>query len=102
MRAVQANPNITQRELADQLGVSLGQVNYQLKALKEKGFIKLENFIQSNNKFAYSHVITQRGLLEKINLTKAFFIRKKREFELIKDELDQLNSELEQATNKTS
>lgn len=102
MRALEANPQITQRELADKLGVSLGQMNYQLKALKEKGLVKLENFIRCNNKTAYSHIITTQGLLEKINLTRTFLVRKKQEFELLKDELAQLESELSQTKNKSS
>ena len=94
IRAIEANPDITQRQLASELGVSLGQVNYQLRALKEKGLIKLSNFIRSNNKMGYVHLLTPKGVTEKIKLTEEFLIRKKVEFNLIKKELKHLELEL--------
>jgi MarR family transcriptional regulator, temperature-dependent positive regulator of motility len=94
MRTIQQHPGITQRQLADELGVSLGQINYQLKSLKEKGLIKLGNFIRSDNKLAYVYILTPQGIAEKIQVTERFLERKRREFYMLKQELDTLESEL--------
>ncbi|MFN4043796.1 MarR family EPS-associated transcriptional regulator [Limnobacter sp.] len=94
LRAIEDNPDITQRQLAEKLGVSLGQINYQLKALKEKGLLKLGNFIRSDNKLAYVHLLTPKGMTEKIKLTESFIARKRAEFYLIQEELARLESEL--------
>lgn len=94
MRAIAENPNVTQRQLAEDLGVSLGQINYQLKALKDKGLVKLGNFLRSDNKLAYVNLLTPKGITNKVQLAEIFLIRKRQEFELIKRELEALEGEL--------
>lgn len=94
MRAIAENPNVTQRQLAEDLGVSLGQINYQLKALKDKGLVKLGNFLRSDNKLAYVNLLTPKGITNKVQLAEIFLIRKRQEFELIKRELEALEREL--------
>ena len=68
LRSLEENPEITQRELAAELGVSLGKTNYCLKALIEKGWVKANNFKNSNNKAAYAYLLTPRGLEEKARI----------------------------------
>ncbi len=90
MRLLEKNPDLTQRELADRLGISLGGVNYCLKALIEKGFVMMKNFSNSKNKFGYVYVITPRGLTERAALTQRFLKRKMGEYEALKAEIDAL------------
>ncbi len=90
MRLLEKNPDLTQRELADRLGISLGGVNYCLKALIEKGFVMMKNFSNSKNKFGYVYVITPRGLTERAGLTQRFLKRKMGEYEALKAEIDAL------------
>ena len=80
--------------MADQLGVSLGQINYQLKALKEKGLVKVGNFIRSDNKLAYVYLLTPKGVADRLAITKRFLARKRQEFELMKNELEELEREI--------
>jgi len=87
MSLLAENPDLTQRELAQKLGISLGGVNYCLNALMEKGWIKVQNFSQSKNKFGYAYVLTPLGLTEKVKLTARFLSRKMREYELLKAEI---------------
>lgn len=93
LKLIEAQPDISQRELARKMGVSLGKANYCLKALVEKGFVKLENFRRSDNKRAYAYLLTPRGIDEKARVTLAFLRCKEREFELIKAELESLRQE---------
>jgi EPS-associated MarR family transcriptional regulator len=81
----------TQKSLALDIGVSVGKVNYVLKALIEKGFIKADNFFANKNKNQYKYLLTQKGLEEKISLTKKFIDRKKTEYEELQNELKILN-----------
>lgn len=87
---VEANPAITQRALATALGVSLGRVNYGLRALVEKGLIKANNFKASQTKLAYAYLLTPKGVIEKSVLTKAFLARKMDEFDALKSEIEAL------------
>ena len=87
---VEANPVITQRALAAALGVSLGRINYGLRALIDKGLIKVNNFKQSKTKLAYAYLLTPSGVTEKSALTKAFLARKMQEFEALKKEIEAL------------
>ena len=87
---VEANPTITQRALAADLGVSLGRVNYGLRALIERGFIKVNNFKRSKTKLAYAYLLTPSGVKEKSALTKAFLARKMQEFDALKKEIEAL------------
>jgi len=94
MRALQKNPDMTQRELAEALGVSVGGLNYCLKALIDKGWVKMQNFSHSKNKFGYVYILTPRGIAEKGKLTKRFLQRKMAEYDEIKNEIDSLQSEM--------
>jgi len=88
LRKIQKNPNYSQRELAGELGMSLGKLNYCLKALKEKGLIKIKNFTKNPNKLNYIYVLTPKGIVEKANLTINFMKRKFQEYEDLKKELE--------------
>lgn len=98
LRLIESNPEISQRELADELGVSLGQINYQLKALKERGLIKVGNFMRSDNKLAYVYLLTPKGVADKLAITKQFLKRKRLEFEILKEELRELEREANSST----
>jgi EPS-associated MarR family transcriptional regulator len=87
---VEANPTITQRELAVALGVSLGRINYGLRALIERGLIKVNNFKRSKTKLTYAYLLTPSGVTEKSALTKAFLARKMQEFDALKKEIEAL------------
>ena len=90
MRILHDNPDITQRELAKQLGVSVSGMNYCLKALMEKGLVKMQNFNQSKNKFGYVYILTPRGIAEKASLTAKFLKRKMDEYEALRAEIEAL------------
>ena len=91
MREIGKNSNLNQRDLAEELGFSLGKLNYCLKALKVKGFIKMNNFKKSKNKMKYIYVLTPGGITEKTKLTINFMKRKMKEYEELKKEIkDQL------------
>ncbi len=93
MRLLEVNPDLTQRELANALGVSVGGLNYCLKALIQKGFVKVNNFRQSKNKLGYAYLLTHAGVSEKAKLTTSFLQRKMREYEVIKAEIEALTKD---------
>ena len=99
MRLLQDNPDLTQRELAEKLGVSVGGLNYCLKALMEKGLVKMQNFSQSKNKFGYVYILTPSGMAEKAAITHRFLQRKMAEYEALKAEIEALKSEAHNAQN---
>jgi EPS-associated MarR family transcriptional regulator len=88
LRKIKKNPTYSQRELAGELGFSLGKLNYCLKALKGKGLIKISNFKKNPNKINYIYVLTPKGIAEKYKLTLNFMKRKMNEFDELKKELD--------------
>ena len=94
LRALEANPELSQRQLAAELGVSLGGVNYALKALVERGFVKADNFRKSGNKVAYLYVLTPQGVAEKASLATAFLGRKLEEYEVLRQEIESLKGEV--------
>ena len=94
LRALEANPELSQRQLAAELGVSLGGVNYALKALVERGFVKADNFRKSDNKVAYLYVLTPKGVAEKASLATAFLGRKLEEYEVLRQEIESLKGEV--------
>lgn len=94
MRLLQDNPDLTQRELADKLGVSVGGLNYCLKALMEKGWVKMQNFSQSKNKFGYVYILTPKGIAQKAALTGHFLKRKVEEYEALKAEIEALKTDM--------
>jgi EPS-associated MarR family transcriptional regulator len=93
LQLLDANPQISQRELARALGISLGKVNYCLNALMEKGFVKARNFKNNKNKRAYMYYLTPRGFQEKATVTVRFFRRKLAEFEALRSEIEHLRRE---------
>ena len=88
---LEQQPELSQRELAEALGVSLGAVNYTLKALAEKGLVKLRNFRASDRKLGYAYVLTPAGVSEKSWLAARFIQRKLKEYEALREELDALS-----------
>lgn len=93
MRLLEANPGMSQRDLARELGVSLGKVNYCLRELIKKGWIKAANFKNSQNKIAYMYLLTPRGLDEKASLTLEFLRIKVREYEALRAEIEEMQRE---------
>ena len=79
LRNIYRNPSVSQRKLADKLGFSLGKMNYCVNALKEKGYIKLSNFKENQNKSRYVYILTPKGIAEKTNLTINFMKKKMKE-----------------------
>lgn len=78
----------SQKELANEVGFSVGKVNYVVKALLEKGYVKMDKFVKSKNKRAYSYLLTSSGLKRKIQLTEAYIEIKKREYEALQNSLE--------------
>lgn len=101
MRLVDEQPDISQRELAEKVGISLGALNYCLKALMDKGFVKLENFQNSKHKFKYAYILTPSGIAEKVSITGRFLKRKLQEYEALKAEIDALKAEVGEDLDKT-
>ena len=101
MRILQENPDLTQRELAEKLGISVGGLNYCLKALMEKGLVKMKNFANSKNKFGYVYVLTPTGMTEKATITHRFLRRKMDEYEALKLEIEALKREIPGADNES-
>ena len=99
MRVIEANPEMSQREVARALGISLGKVNYSLRALMQKGWIKATNFKNSNNKAAYMYLLTPRGIEEKASLSMRFLKIKMQEYERLKVEIEEMRRE---ASNRAS
>ena len=89
LRKIHSKPNTNQRDLAKNLGFSLGKLNYCLKALKEKGLVKIENFKKNPNKINYIYILTPKGIQHKTKLTISFMQRKMNEFDELKGELDE-------------
>ena len=94
LHALQQQPDLSQRQLADMLGVSLGKANYLLHALLDKGLLKARNFRNSQNKLAYAYLVTPGGLAEKAALTRGYLERKAQEYEALRDEIERLRAEL--------
>ncbi|MDI9332852.1 MAG: MarR family EPS-associated transcriptional regulator [Cytophagales bacterium] len=93
LRVLQNNPDMTQREIAEKLGISTSGLNYCLKALIGKGLVKIINFANSKNKFKYVYLLTPTGLAEKAALTQRFLQRKIEEYEALKSEIEALRNE---------
>lgn len=95
LRLLDANPRMSQRDLAEALGVSLGKTNYCIKALLDKGLIKMQSFSKSSKKLAYAYLLTPTGIAEKAGLTVRFLERKIAEYESLTQEIEALKSEVE-------
>ncbi len=88
LRKINSNPNYTQRELDNDIGFSIGKLNYCLKALKKKGLIKIQNFKKNPNKINYVYILTPKGFVEKTKLTINFMKRKMDEYEELRKEVE--------------
>ena len=88
LRKIQNKPNSTQRELAHELGFSLGKLNYCIKALQQKGLIKIENFKKSSNKMSYIYSLTSKGISLRIKLTISFMKKKMIGYDELKEEIE--------------
>ena len=94
LRILKDNPKITQREMAKELGLSLGKTNYIVRALVDKGWVKLSNFKRSDNKLGYIYLLTPEGVSEKTALAQNFLKRKSEEYNKLKKEIEMLKNEL--------
>ena len=97
LRALDGSPELTQRELARELGVSLGKANYCLRALLAKGLVKVHNFRNSANKRGYAYLLTPDGVAAKASLTRQFLALKRKEYDALRLEIEQLQMESETA-----
>lgn len=93
LRLLEVSPALTQREMAREMGVSLGKANYCLRALVAKGFVKVRNFRNSPNKRGYAYLLTAEGLAAKADLTRQFLVVKRAEFDALRVEIEQLQRE---------
>ncbi len=93
LRALNERPDLTQRELARELGMSLGKANYCLRALLSKGMVKAQNFRHSENKRGYAYLLTPEGVAAKAALTRQFLARKRKEYDALRLEIEQLQAE---------
>jgi EPS-associated MarR family transcriptional regulator len=94
MRRLHQSSEINQRELAKELGISLGSINYCLQALVQKGLVKMQNFKHSRNKLGYAYLLTPAGMAEKSRLTSRFLKRKMDEYEALREEIETLKEEI--------
>ena len=94
LRLLQDNPEMSQRELADAVGISVGGTHYVLNALIKKGFVKLGNFTAAEDKRRYAYVLTPKGIAERAAITRRFLARKIEEYEALKSEIEELSAEV--------
>ena len=99
LKLLEENPETSQRQLAEALGVSLGKANYCLKALIDKGWIKVGNFARNDNKRSYAYLLTPKGIQEKARVTKRFLQRKLQEHEALEREIEELRTEAAMLSN---
>lgn len=95
LRLLEADPSLSQRELADALGVSLGKANYCVRALLDKGLLKMQNFRNSRNKLAYAYLLTPAGIAAKAELTASFLKIKLRDYEALRREIEELRRDVQ-------
>lgn len=91
LRQIEENPNLTQRQIAEHLGLSLGKINYLIKALLGRGMVKVDNFRKSDRKLGYLYLLTPEGVERKRKLTLLFLQRKAEEFDKLKEEINRIN-----------
>ena len=96
LKILEQQPDLTQRQLAQKLGVSLGKTHYLVKSLIDVGWVKLENFQRSDNKWRYAYFLTPRGIVEKASITAKFLVKKQQEHILLQEEIAQLQEEVRQ------
>lgn len=102
LRMLESSPQASQREIAQELGVSLGGVNYCLNALIDRGHVKIENFRASKNKLSYAYVLTPEGFTHRASLAVRFIKRKMAEYEAIKAEIEALRSDFGNSTTSSA
>ena len=102
LRQLNTQPEASQRKLAENLGVSVGKLNYCLRALVDRGWVKANNFRRSDNKWAYAYLLTPSGLSAKLRLTSHFLRRKEREFEELQTQISALRTELSAANGQAA
>ena len=100
MRLIEANPKMSQRDVARELGMSLGKVNYCLQALTRRGWVKAANFKNSKNKTAYMYLLTPRGFEEKARVTARFLQSRVQEYEALRAEIEQIRNEAERLARR--
>ena len=98
LKILEQTPDLTQRQLSEALGVSLGKTNYLLKSLIDVGWVKLDNFQKSDNKLGYAYLLTPTGVTQKAAITLRFLQRKKQEYNDLQSEIAQLQQEVQQQT----
>jgi EPS-associated MarR family transcriptional regulator len=96
LKILEQQPDLTQRQLAEELGVSLGKTHYLVKSLIDVGWVKLDNFQRSDNKWGYAYLLTPMGIAEKATITARFLVRKQREYTQLQEEIIQLQEEVRQ------
>ena len=96
LKLLEQQPDLTQRQLAEELGVSLGKTHYLVKSLIDVGWVKLDNFQRSDNKWGYAYLLTPMGIVEKAAITARFLLRKQREYTQLQQEIAQLQEEVRQ------
>ncbi|MDC0172540.1 MarR family EPS-associated transcriptional regulator [Gammaproteobacteria bacterium] len=94
LKILEQQPDLTQRQLAEALGVSLGKTHYLVKSLIDVGWVKLDNFQKSNSKWGYAYLLTPMGIAEKAAITARFLVRKQREYNELQQEIAQLQKEV--------
>src|SRR6056300_964907 len=94
-KLVEEHPDMSQRQLAQEMGVSVGKLNYCLKALVDVGLVKMGNFARSTHKLGYAYILTPSGIAEKSRVTARFLARKETEYEALKEQIDSLRAENE-------
>jgi len=95
LRLLESDPRLSQRELARSLGVSLGKTHYCVRALLDKGLLKMQNFRNSDNKLSYAYLLTPAGIAAKTELTRSFLAIKMREYETLRCEIEELQREIQ-------
>jgi EPS-associated MarR family transcriptional regulator len=102
LKILERYPDLTQRQLAEELGISLGKTHYLVKSLINVGWLKLDNFQKSNNKWGYAYLLTPMGIAEKAAITARFLIKKQREYNALKEEIAQLQDEVRSQSKPTN
>ena len=96
LKILEQQPDLTQRQLAEKLGISLGKTHYLVKSLIDVGWVKLDNFQKSDNKWGYAYLLTPMGIAEKAAITARFLVRKQREYNELQEEIAHLQEEVRQ------
>ena len=101
LRYFEQHPNASQRELARELGISVGKVNYCLRALIQRGWVKMRNFRDSTNKLAYTYTLTSKGIEERVSVASRFLRRKLAEYDALSQEIERLTQDLREDLDQT-